>query len=53
MEQALPAELQNSQEREVSLGQCVQYGKNSDGIQKQGKGNIEPIFSKELDLVKL
>ncbi|MBW0581723.1 hypothetical protein O181_121438 [Austropuccinia psidii MF-1] len=53
MEQALPSELQNSQEREDSHGQCVQYGKNSDGIQKQGRGKIEPIFPKEIDLVKL
>ncbi|MBW0565241.1 hypothetical protein O181_104956 [Austropuccinia psidii MF-1] len=53
MEQALPAELQDSQEGEDSHGQFVQYGKNSDGIQKQGRGQIEPIFSKELDLVKL
>ncbi|MBW0499326.1 hypothetical protein O181_039041 [Austropuccinia psidii MF-1] len=36
VEQALPTELQNSQEREDSHGKCVQYGKNSDGIQKQG-----------------
>ncbi|MBW0492954.1 hypothetical protein O181_032669 [Austropuccinia psidii MF-1] len=53
VEQALPTELQDSQEREDSHGQCVQYGKNSDGIQKQGRGNIEPIFFKEVDLVKL
>ncbi|MBW0532400.1 hypothetical protein O181_072115 [Austropuccinia psidii MF-1] len=53
MEPALHAELQDSQEREDSLGQCVQSGKNSDGIQKQGRGKIEPIFSKEVDLVKL
>ncbi|MBW0565817.1 hypothetical protein O181_105532, partial [Austropuccinia psidii MF-1] len=53
VEQALRAELQDSQEREDSHGQCVQYGKNSDGIQKQGRGKIEPIFSKEVDLVKL
>ncbi|MBW0523761.1 hypothetical protein O181_063476 [Austropuccinia psidii MF-1] len=53
VEQALPTELQNSQEREDSHGQCVKYGKNSDGIQKQGGGKIEPIFSKEVDLVKL
>ncbi|MBW0548847.1 hypothetical protein O181_088562, partial [Austropuccinia psidii MF-1] len=53
MEQALPAELQDSQEREDSHAQCVQYGKNSDGIQKQGRGKIEPIFSKEVDLLKL
>ncbi|MBW0581963.1 hypothetical protein O181_121678 [Austropuccinia psidii MF-1] len=53
MEQALPAELQDSQEREDSHGQCVQYGNNSDGIQKQGSGNIAPIFSKEVDLVKI
>ncbi|MBW0590968.1 hypothetical protein O181_130683 [Austropuccinia psidii MF-1] len=53
VEQALPAELQDYQEREDSHGQCVQYGKNSDRIQKQGRGKIEPIFSKEVDLVKL
>ncbi|MBW0585260.1 hypothetical protein O181_124975, partial [Austropuccinia psidii MF-1] len=53
MEQALPSELQNSQEREDSHGQCVQYGKNADGIQKQGRGKIEPILPKEMDLVKL
>ncbi|MBW0526576.1 hypothetical protein O181_066291 [Austropuccinia psidii MF-1] len=53
MEHSLPAELQDSQEREDSLEQCVQYGKNSDGIQKQGRGKIEPIFSKEVDLLKL
>ncbi|MBW0564408.1 hypothetical protein O181_104123 [Austropuccinia psidii MF-1] len=46
MEQVLPAELQDSQEREDSHGKCVQYGKNSDGIPKQGRGKIEPIFSK-------
>ncbi|MBW0572718.1 hypothetical protein O181_112433 [Austropuccinia psidii MF-1] len=46
VEQALPTELQNSQEREYSHGQCVQYGNNSDGIQKQGGGKIEPITSK-------
>ncbi|MBW0580431.1 hypothetical protein O181_120146, partial [Austropuccinia psidii MF-1] len=51
--QALPAELQDSQEREGSHRQCVHYGKISDGIQKQGRGNIEPIFSKEVDLVEL
>ncbi|MBW0566905.1 hypothetical protein O181_106620 [Austropuccinia psidii MF-1] len=53
VEQALPTELQNSQEREDSHGQCFQYGKNSDGIQKQGGGKIEPIISKEVDLVKI
>ncbi|MBW0507930.1 hypothetical protein O181_047645, partial [Austropuccinia psidii MF-1] len=53
VEQALPTELQNSQAREYSHGQCVHYGKNSDGIQKQGGGNIEPIIYKEVDLVKL
>ncbi|MBW0509479.1 hypothetical protein O181_049194, partial [Austropuccinia psidii MF-1] len=53
VEQALPAELQDSQEREDSHGQCVKYGKNSDGIQKQGRGKIEPIISKEVDLIKL
>ncbi|MBW0514495.1 hypothetical protein O181_054210 [Austropuccinia psidii MF-1] len=53
VEQALPQELQDSQEREDSHGQCVQYGKNSDEIQKQGRGKIEPIFSKEVCLLKL
>ncbi|MBW0516454.1 hypothetical protein O181_056169 [Austropuccinia psidii MF-1] len=53
VEQALPAELHDSQEREGSHGECVQYGENSDGIQKQGRGNIETMFSKEVDLVKL
>ncbi|MBW0528018.1 hypothetical protein O181_067733 [Austropuccinia psidii MF-1] len=53
VEQALPAEQQNSQEREDSNGQCVQYGKSSDGIQKEGGGKNEPILSKEIDLVKL
>ncbi|MBW0561899.1 hypothetical protein O181_101614 [Austropuccinia psidii MF-1] len=53
VEQALLTELQDSQESEESHGQCVQYGKNSDGIQKQGGGKIEPIFSKEVDLLKL
>ncbi|MBW0492544.1 hypothetical protein O181_032259 [Austropuccinia psidii MF-1] len=38
VEQILPTELQNLKEREHSHGQCVQYGKNSDGIQKQGGG---------------
>ncbi|MBW0583453.1 hypothetical protein O181_123168 [Austropuccinia psidii MF-1] len=52
VEQALPTELQDSQEREDSHGQCVQYGKSSDGIQKQGRGKIEPLFSKEVDLLK-
>ncbi|MBW0488356.1 hypothetical protein O181_028071 [Austropuccinia psidii MF-1] len=53
VEQALPTELQNSQEREDSHGQCVQFGKNSDEIQTQGGGNNEPILSKEIKLVKL
>ncbi|MBW0581527.1 hypothetical protein O181_121242, partial [Austropuccinia psidii MF-1] len=53
LEQALPAELQNSQEREDSHGKCVQHGKKSDGIQKQGGGKNEPILSKETDLLKL
>ncbi|MBW0536294.1 hypothetical protein O181_076009 [Austropuccinia psidii MF-1] len=46
VEHSLPTEFQNSQEREDSHGQCVQYGKNSDGIQKQGGGKIEPMISK-------
>ncbi|MBW0499151.1 hypothetical protein O181_038866 [Austropuccinia psidii MF-1] len=53
VEQALPAELPDSQEREDIHGKCVQYGKNSDGIQKQGTGKFGPIFSKEVALVKL
>ncbi|MBW0580898.1 hypothetical protein O181_120613 [Austropuccinia psidii MF-1] len=53
VEQALPPELKNNQERDDSHGQCVQYGKKSDGIQKQGGGKIEPIISKKVDLVKL
>ncbi|MBW0527229.1 hypothetical protein O181_066944 [Austropuccinia psidii MF-1] len=53
VEQALPTELQNSQEREDIHEQCVQYGKKSDEIQKQGGVKIEPIFSKEVELVKL
>ncbi|MBW0586687.1 hypothetical protein O181_126402 [Austropuccinia psidii MF-1] len=40
VEQALPAELQDYQEREDSHGQCFQYGKNSVGIQKQERGMI-------------
>ncbi|MBW0566152.1 hypothetical protein O181_105867 [Austropuccinia psidii MF-1] len=32
VEQALPKELQNPKEGKDSHGQCVQYGKNSDGI---------------------
>ncbi|MBW0548011.1 hypothetical protein O181_087726 [Austropuccinia psidii MF-1] len=52
VEQALPTELQDSQERGDSHGQCAQYGKNSNGIQKQGRGKIEPIISKEVDLVQ-
>ncbi|MBW0512425.1 hypothetical protein O181_052140 [Austropuccinia psidii MF-1] len=53
VEQAVPTELQNSQEIEDSHGQCVQYCKNSDRTQKQGGGKIDPIISKEVDLVKL
>ncbi|MBW0549418.1 hypothetical protein O181_089133 [Austropuccinia psidii MF-1] len=53
VEQALPTELQSSQEREDSHGQCLQYGKNSDGIQKQGGVKNEPILSEEIDLSKL
>ncbi|MBW0592344.1 hypothetical protein O181_132059, partial [Austropuccinia psidii MF-1] len=53
VEQSLPTEIQNSQEREDSHGQCVQYVKISDGIEKQGGGKIEPIISKEVDLVNL
>ncbi|MBW0587528.1 hypothetical protein O181_127243, partial [Austropuccinia psidii MF-1] len=37
VEQALPTEFQDFQESEDSHGQCVQYAKNSDGIQKQGR----------------
>ncbi|MBW0514932.1 hypothetical protein O181_054647 [Austropuccinia psidii MF-1] len=53
VEQALPTELQNSKETKDSYGQCVQYGKNSDGIKKQGGGKNEPILSKEIDLENL
>ncbi|MBW0512712.1 hypothetical protein O181_052427 [Austropuccinia psidii MF-1] len=53
MEEALTAELQHFQEREDSHGQFVKYDKNSYGIQKQGRGKIEPMFFKEVDLVKL
>ncbi|MBW0509422.1 hypothetical protein O181_049137 [Austropuccinia psidii MF-1] len=52
-EKSASKKLKNSQEREDRNGKCVQYGKNSDGIEKQGGGKIAPIFSKELDLVKL
>ncbi|MBW0510850.1 hypothetical protein O181_050565 [Austropuccinia psidii MF-1] len=44
VEQALPTEPQNSQEIEDSHGKCIQYGKNSDGIQKQGRGKNKPIL---------
>ncbi|MBW0504384.1 hypothetical protein O181_044099 [Austropuccinia psidii MF-1] len=40
VEQALPTELQKPQEGDNSHGQFVQYGKNCDGIQKQGRGKI-------------
>ncbi|MBW0572241.1 hypothetical protein O181_111956 [Austropuccinia psidii MF-1] len=46
-------EEEDYQEREDSNGQCVQYDKNSDGVQKQGRGKIEQIFSEEVDLIKL
>ncbi|MBW0514596.1 hypothetical protein O181_054311 [Austropuccinia psidii MF-1] len=46
VDQALPTELQTSQEREDSHGQCVQNGQNSDGTKKQGGGKNEPILSK-------
>ncbi|MBW0495951.1 hypothetical protein O181_035666 [Austropuccinia psidii MF-1] len=45
-EQALPTELHNSKERKDSYGQCVQNGKNSYGIQTQGRRKIESILSK-------
>ncbi|MBW0509922.1 hypothetical protein O181_049637 [Austropuccinia psidii MF-1] len=53
VEQALYTDLQKDQETEDSHGQCVQYGKSSDGIQSQGRGKIESIISKEVDLVRL
>ncbi|MBW0572596.1 hypothetical protein O181_112311 [Austropuccinia psidii MF-1] len=53
VQQDLPAELKDLPEREDSHEQCVQYGKNSDGIQKQGRRKIEQIFSKEVELVRL
>ncbi|MBW0541160.1 hypothetical protein O181_080875 [Austropuccinia psidii MF-1] len=52
VEQALPTELQNFKERKYSHGKCIQYGNKSDGIQKQGGRENEPIVSKEIDLVK-
>ncbi|MBW0525542.1 hypothetical protein O181_065257 [Austropuccinia psidii MF-1] len=52
VEQALPTELQDSKEREDGHGHCVQYGKNSDGIQKKGRGKIEPIFFKPLSQIE-
>ncbi|MBW0587552.1 hypothetical protein O181_127267 [Austropuccinia psidii MF-1] len=36
-----------------SHGKCVQYGKNSDGIKKYRRGKLEPIFPKEIYLLKL
>ncbi|MBW0464663.1 hypothetical protein O181_004378 [Austropuccinia psidii MF-1] len=39
IEQALSSELQNFKERKDSNGQCVQYGKNFDEVQKQGGEN--------------
>ncbi|MBW0549724.1 hypothetical protein O181_089439 [Austropuccinia psidii MF-1] len=47
VEQALPTDFQNSQEREDSHGQCVQYGKNSDGIQKQEEERLNQSFPKK------
>ncbi|MBW0549544.1 hypothetical protein O181_089259 [Austropuccinia psidii MF-1] len=44
LEQALPTEVQHSKERKDTHGQCVQYGKKSDGIQKEGGGKSEPIL---------
>ncbi|MBW0586536.1 hypothetical protein O181_126251 [Austropuccinia psidii MF-1] len=46
VEQALPTELQDCQEREDSHGQCVQYGKNSDGIQNKEEERLNQSFSK-------
>ncbi|MBW0460931.1 hypothetical protein O181_000646 [Austropuccinia psidii MF-1] len=53
VEQTLPPEIHNSKEIKDSHGQFVKYGKNSDGIQKQGEGKNESNLSKEIDLVKL
>ncbi|MBW0581779.1 hypothetical protein O181_121494, partial [Austropuccinia psidii MF-1] len=47
VEQALRSELQSSQEREDSHVQCVQYSKNSAGIQQQGRGKIDQYFPKK------
>ncbi|MBW0548357.1 hypothetical protein O181_088072 [Austropuccinia psidii MF-1] len=47
MEQALPEELQDSQEREDSHGQCVQYGKNSDGIHNKEEERLSQYFPKK------
>ncbi|MBW0510138.1 hypothetical protein O181_049853 [Austropuccinia psidii MF-1] len=53
VEQALPSEFQNSKERNEIYEQCVQYRKNTDGIQKQGGGKNESIFSQEIDFSRL
>ncbi|MBW0574617.1 hypothetical protein O181_114332 [Austropuccinia psidii MF-1] len=46
VDQALPAELQDSQEIEDSHGQCVQYGKNSDGIKNKEEDRLNQSFPK-------
>ncbi|MBW0542403.1 hypothetical protein O181_082118 [Austropuccinia psidii MF-1] len=53
VEQDLTTELQNYKESKESHGKFVQYGNNSDGIQKQGGGKNVPILSKEINLVNL
>ncbi|MBW0546612.1 hypothetical protein O181_086327 [Austropuccinia psidii MF-1] len=47
VEQALPTELQNSKERKDSHGQCVQYGKNGDGIEKKEEEIMSQSFTKK------
>ncbi|MBW0526607.1 hypothetical protein O181_066322 [Austropuccinia psidii MF-1] len=44
VEQILPTELQNTQKRKDSHGECVQYGKNFDIIQKQGEERMNQSF---------
>ncbi|MBW0557217.1 hypothetical protein O181_096932 [Austropuccinia psidii MF-1] len=53
IEQVFPSELLNSKERKDRHGQCVQYGKDFDLIQKQRVGKNESSLSKEIEFLKL
>ncbi|MBW0521257.1 hypothetical protein O181_060972 [Austropuccinia psidii MF-1] len=53
VEKALHSELQNYKQRKDSHGKFVQYGKKSDGVQKQVGRENEIMLFKEIDLVKL